>query len=174
MATRFFAPIKIRHTGTTAAGEPVWAMRLKDDSSRYVQITRVYIVASFDGTAAATTSAWVLERYDTATMTGGVAITPSGYSSSVPATHVTDVRDILAGTGLTDTSVVNLEELAIIGCPRGATGGSVLWDIKDLCTLRNAHGAKNGEGLSVTLDDTAVIGDGLRGFIEWTEHEAGT
>ena len=169
---KFRAPVKIRHTGTTAAGEPVWAMSLKDASDRIVHVTRVYLMISFDGTAATSTSAWVLERFDTAIMTGGVSMTPTAVSSGAGAAHVADVRDILAGTGLTDTGVANLEELAIFGIPRTPTGQAAIFDMKDVCYLRNLGGDLDGEGLSITLDDTAVVGDGLRGYVEWEEFVA--
>jgi len=163
------APIKIRHTGTTSADEPVWQMRLKDDANVIVHVTKMYIVVSFDGTAAATTSSYVVEKFDTATMTGGVAITAAKKTENTLATEVTDIRDILAGTGLTDTSVNLLGELANIGCPRGATGQAVPYVFTNLCYLQNRGDVVQGEGLAITLDDTAVIGDALRGFVEWTE-----
>jgi len=170
---RFKAPIKIRHTGATGADEPVWQMRLKDDSSRIVWVRRIFVVVAFDGTAAATTSSYVIERFDTATMTGGAAITAQPTVSGATATHITDIRDVVVGTGLTDTSVVNLQELVNIGCPRGATGGSVAFNLTDVCYLRNLGDVKQGEGLAITLDETSVIGDSLRGYVEWEEVEAG-
>jgi len=166
---RYKATIKVRQTGTTAAAEPVWAMRLLAGSSRLVHVTRMYVAVSFDGTAAATTSSYTVERYDDATMTGGTGITSAavGTGVGVRATDMTDIRFL--DTGLTDTGIANVQELANIGCPRGTTGTSVLWDLTDLCYLSNILGTRLGEGLAIVLNEAAVVGDALRGFVEWTE-----
>ena len=171
---RWKAPIKIRHTGTTAAGEPVWAMRLKDDATVQVEITKIQLYVSFDGTVATTHAAYTIERYDTFTMTGGVQIVPSPVAKAGTAIQVTDVRDILAGTGLVDTSVANIEELAIVGLPRSATGHGQMFEFgPQFCYLRNLGNVQQGQGLAIVLDNTAVVGDGLNGYVEWEETEVG-
>jgi hypothetical protein len=166
------APIKIRHTGTPAAGEPVWSMRLKDDATVLVKITKMYIVVGFDGTAAATSSSYVIEKHDTATATGGAEITVMKMLENQPATEVTDVRDDYDGSGLTDTSFNLLGEIVNIGCPRGITGGFVVYNLKNVAYLQNRGDVVQGEGLSITTDEAGVIGDTLRGYVEWTETKA--
>ena len=165
----FKAPVKIRHTGTPAAGEPVWAMRLKDAATVIAHITRVYLVISFDGTAATSHASYTLQRNDTATMTGGAAITAVGMTTGQPATEMTDIRDDFDGSGLTDTGVVNKEEILNFGLPRTPTGKSQVYDIKDVCYLKYLDGALNSQGFAIVLDNTGVVGDGLHGFVEWEE-----
>lgn len=161
----YSAPIKIRQTSTTAAAEPVWAMRLNTTSTRIATIRKIYISVSFDGTAAATTSSYSIERYDSMTFTGGTAITVASADSGNITSDMTDVRFL--DTGLTDTDVANIIEFGNIGCPRGATSQAVPFVFMKPMILRR------GEGLQITLDEAAVIGDALRGYVEWSEINTG-
>lgn len=165
----FKAPVKIRHTGTPAATTSFWSMRLKDASSRLIEITRAYLVMTFDGTAATSDASYTLVRYDSATATGGATIDAVGYGSKQTATHMTDIRDDFDGSGLTLTGIDNHRELVNIGLPRTPTGQVQVYDIKDICTLEYLDGSSQGFGIYV--DNTGVIGDGLYGFIEWKETE---
>ena len=160
------ATVKIRQTGTTSAAEPVWAMRLLAGSSRLVHVTRVYLVVSFDGAVATSTSSYTIERFDSFTFTGGTAITSAALTSGARATDMTDIRFL--DTGLTDTDVANIQELVNVGNQRGVHGHTV-FDLTDVCYLRNILGTRLGEGLAIVLNETAVIGDALRGYVEWTE-----
>jgi len=162
----FSAAINVRQTGTTSADEPVWAARHSATSTKLITITKIYCAVSFDGTAAASTSRYSIERFQAATHTGGTAITAALKGSGQAATQMTDIRFL--DTGLTDTSVTLLGEFAIIGCPRGATGQSVPFVLMRPIVLNP------GEGLQITLQAAAVIGDGLGGYVEWDEQNQGS
>lgn len=168
MGERYMLPIIARQTAASASGSTVWAMRLPAVATMRVKVKRLQISSNFDGTAAASQGRYDLARFNTATPTGGTALTIAKKRSSAPASAVTDARRL--DTGLTVTSVVFEAEMLSLGVcrQRGA-------QFMDLETDERPESTNNeiellpGEGLCVRLGATAVIGDELSGYIEWEE-----
>lgn len=95
--------VLVRQTATTAAGACVWGLR-NSGSTRTIAILRIRYSMSFDGTGAAS-----LMRYEwvkgtgVTTFSGGTAVTPAIYKTSLTqGTHV-DAR--VLDTGLTTTGL---------------------------------------------------------------------
>ena len=157
----FSLPIEIRHTAIESGGEVVWAMRLQASPSHIAKILKLYVNVSFDGSAATSTSAWQVEKFNTAAYTGGTAITVAKKEEAQPATDVTDARFL--DTGLTVGSAAVLAVYAHIGIPRSATAQAVPFILTNFANLQP------GEGIQISVDNATVIGDGLTGYIEWQE-----
>lgn len=165
----YLAPVAMRFTGTTAANSTVWAMR--NGSSISVYIRRIFLFAGFDGTAAASTSQFEVRRFNTATPSGGTAITVAKKDSAYTNTTLTDIRQDTGGAALTVTSVVFESPMLAIGCPRGLTGGLATLPIDFTAAPENRPFTvlAPNEGLCIRNSIIGVVGDSLSGFIEWEE-----
>lgn len=165
----YMAPVSMRFTGTTASGSSVWSIRAGASLSVYIR--RIFLAAAFDGTAAATSAFYELHRFGTATPSGGTAGTVIKKDNLYGGSTLADFRQSATGGALTVTSVVFETALASLVNPRGATGGSCVMNV-DFTTSPESRPflvlAPN-EGLAIQIAATAVVGDGLAGFIEWDE-----
>lgn len=159
----FSTPVQIRQTAATAANATVFSMRNAAAATKTVFVERIYLQTSFDaGTPIGRSlQRYTIGRFSTATPTAGTAQTPAAMDSSNSATQVTDVRFV--DTGLTTTSVVFDNPIAIIGCP--ATDATTSTFIREGIPIKLAP----GEGLCIRLTVTAVIGQDLLGEIVWSE-----
>lgn len=162
----YMLPIFIRQTAATAGGATVWAMR--NGGALKAFLRRIFLVASFDGTAAASHSQWEIERFSAATPTTGTALTIVKKKSAGIASTVADARFL--DTGLSVTSVVFESPFIWVGNPRqnGATSEFVFPYNRDLEDQEDFTLDLN-EGLAIRLTTAAVIGDSIRGYIEWDE-----
>lgn len=162
----YMLPIFIRQSAATAGGAVVWAMR--NGAALKAFIRRIFLVASFDGTAAASHSQWEIERFTTATPTAGTAISVVKKKFAGIASTVADARFL--DTGLTITGVVLDNPFMYVGNPRqnGATSEFVYPYSRDLEDQEDFTLDLN-EGLAIKLTSAAVIGDSIRGYVEWDE-----
>jgi len=166
----YIANVNIRQTAVTAANSTVWAMR-NVAGPLTVYIRHIRLIVSFDGTAAATTTLrYDIERFDTATPTGGTAVTVVKKRSTYATSNVTDVRFL--DTGLTTTSVAFGAAFHTIGLAASVTNGGMEQDL-DFTTALERYNAPfelaSGEGLCIRLNVAAVVGLSLRGSVTWDE-----
>lgn len=170
MPLEYMLPVFVRHTTAAAANSLVWAMRNLGTRSLY--LTRVSLVASFSGTAAASHSRAALLRFRSATPTGGTAMTVVKMNTADGASAVTDARFL--DTGLTVTGVTFDTSFLDLSCQRQVSASGVYsWSDADrLDGLRATRGkmiiAPN-DGLGLRLVNAAVIGDCYAGGIAWVE-----
>jgi hypothetical protein len=162
----YMTPISMRHVAADVAGNIVFAIR--NGGTRLLVVRRILIVASFDGTAAATHSEYQLAEFTGITAdAGGVAQTPAKKRGSWPASTVTSVR---GGGLLTLTGAVLGRTFAAFGAPRN-TAGSTSHFLLDESNPDPYGGieidAGAGNALGIRLNQAANIGDTLRGWIEW-------
>lgn len=91
------ANILVRQTAASAAGTVVWALR--NSGSRTIQIPRIFLQLSFDGTGAATLMRYeLLKATGVTSITGGAAVTPSNFKTALSFNSV-DCK--VLDTGLT-------------------------------------------------------------------------
>ena len=158
----YMLPINIVQSAATVVNSTVWALR--NGGSKAVYIRRVLLNMGYHGAAVATTGRYAIERFDTATPTGGTALTPVKKNSSMPTSAIADVRFL--DTGLTTAGVVFGTDLAIIGNQRQLSAGHLL----DMNFAGGDELVLNAnEGLCIRLNVAAVVGDSLTGFVEWDE-----
>lgn len=166
----FLAGINIRQAAATAAPATVWAMRnVSGPATAYIRHIR--LIVSFDGTASAgNTLRYDLQRFDTATPTGGTAVTVVKKRSAYAASNVSDVR--FADAGLTTTGVVFGATFHTVGVPVSVTNQCTEQDL-DFSTSGERYNAPfelaSGEGLCIRLNVAAIIGLTIRGSISWDE-----
>ena len=159
----YTAPINIRQSDTSAANSTVWAMRNDSGSTKTIFIEYIKLNLSFDAVTPVTRS---LQRYDfvrftTATPTGGNSITAIPWQSFNPSSQVTDIRYL--DTGLSTTSVSFGTPIFTVGIP--ATDSAIApFESANIPVV-----LAPGEGLCFRLTNTAVIGQGMTGFISWSE-----
>jgi hypothetical protein len=129
-----------------------------------VYLREFNLTAAFDGTAAASSSWYDLERFRTATPTGGTTLAAQslrGVPTASLGAALTDIRFL--DTGLTKGAATNDEPWFSMGCPRGATGGSVPYD---WC---GSFEIVPGDGIWIALGVVAVIGDSIAGNMVFEE-----
>ncbi len=165
----YFIPVNIRASAATAAAT-IWAMR--NGTTRNIFIRRAHLMTAFDGTPAASLAQYTLRRFSAATPTGGGSILTSiaKKRTSMPSSTIIDARFV--DTGLTVAGVSFDAPGISFGAPRqnGACG--------DFQMNFDVGGDENfdclvlapSEGLAIQTLVTAVIGDGLIGYIEFDEH----
>lgn len=164
----YLANINFRHTAADAANSTMWTMR--NGATKTVYIRTIFLTTAFDGTAAASTLRYSVQRFTTATPTGGSAITIIKKNNSFGASTVADIRQ---GGPLTTTSVVFENDAMTFGMPISVTNG-IIWNQVYLDqpnqTYANFELAAN-EGLAIRVNSAqaAVIGWGMYGFVEWHE-----
>lgn len=161
----YTAPIFMRYTGTTAADSTVWALRV--GASVPINVRRIVLFSTFDGTGAASTARHQIRRFRTATPSGGSAVVAVPKLVSSGASSVADIRQDTTGAALTVTSVTFDDPIAVVGAlGRGATGGSAVVNI-DFSASPIVLDVN--DGICIRNSVTAVVGDGIAGFIEWEE-----
>ena len=163
MPIYYSAPIMIKQSRDTESNSTVWSMRNDANSVRQVCIERIYLNGIFDNATplVSTTLCYDLRRFNTATPTGGAAVTAIKMSNVGPPTAVTDIR--VLDTGLTVTSVVFETPFSYIPIP-DQRGSSVIYR-RDVVPIKLAP----GEGLCIRLTVASVAGQNLIGEITWSE-----
>lgn len=156
-------PVNIRQSTTTAANTTVWAMRNASGSPKQVVIEKIQLSMAFDaGTPLGRSlQRYEVRRFNTATPTGGTALTPVQMDLLAPATVVTDARAV--DTGLSVTSVVFDNSFFVISCP--ATDATVVQYVRTGIPMKLAA----GEGLAIRLNVAAVAGQSICGEVTWSE-----
>lgn len=177
----YMLPIQVRQTATTAANSMVWAMRNLGTPGRVLYLRRLSVNVMFDGTSAASQSSYQPVRFRGATPSGGTPITVAktnfedaslGAASVVTSAQFLDTG--LAVAGVTFDGGATPVPAASFGVQRG-TGPSCgyLWDYPGYDSVgfngREPFRIKNQDGLALILGATAVIGDGIQGWVEWDE-----
>lgn len=159
----YSAPINVRQSTTSAANTTIWAMRNDLNSTKTIYIDHIEINMSFD---AGTPLGRSLQRYDfvrfsSATPTGGSSITAVPNDSTAPSTQITDIRSV--DTGLTTSGISFGTPIITVGVP--ATDSAVVnYQSSDIPIILGA-----GEGFCIRLTNTAVAGQGMTGFITWSD-----
>lgn len=171
----YLANIDLRPGAITAgASVALWAMR--NAASKTIFIRRLFLTGSVNPTTSAASSWYYsLNRFATATPTGGNAGTILKKKNSYGSSTITDIRQIAAAatSGLTTTSVVFEAAFSILTGPRHVGAVAAL----DLNFLSSAQYEKYApfelaanEGFAILIPtNAAVSGDFLTGFIEWDE-----
>lgn len=156
-------PINIRQSASTTSNATIWGMRNQSASTKLIFIDSIQINMAFDSGTPLTRS---LQRYDfikfsTATPTGGTVINPVAGDTSAPASQITDSRFL--DTGLTTTGLVFGTSFLTLGVP--ATDSAIVnYQSTSIPIILAA-----GEGLCIRLNNNAVVGQSITGFISWSE-----
>lgn len=159
----YSAPVNIRQSTNSSANTTIWAMRNDTGSTKTVYIERIELNMAFDAGTPITRS---LQRYDivrfsAATPTGGTTLTVVPIDSSSPSTQITDVRQI--DTGLTVSGISFGTSILTIGVP-ASDGATVNYSSSAIPII-----LASGEGFCIRLNNTAVVGQSITGFISWSE-----
>lgn len=165
----YVLPVSVTQSAATAANSTVWAMRYVTGSLT-AKIRRIRLAVGFNGTAAAATSvAYHLCRFSTATPTGGTAIGVIKKRNSYAGSVVTDARFL--DTGLTVAGVVFETPFAQMSIPVSVTGVINPWEVDfvDVGDRFDEFALVAGEGLAIRLDVVAVAGQIISGYVEWDE-----
>lgn len=164
-----------RFTGLVTAGA-IFAMRnqVSASNNKVLAIHKVHLRFAFAGTAAATTQLVTLRRFSTATHSGGNALTlPTDAvknHSNMPNSILLDARyaDITGTAPLTETSVVYESSFDRFSLPRNvAASVEHTWNAE----VGDAIFIHPGEGLAISVVNTAVVGDTIVGNVEWDEYD---
>lgn len=171
MQRSFTLPVNVVHATAPVAGSFVWSMRNTGVKPGYLR--QAFLNASFTGTGAATTSAYQLQRFRTATPTGGAALTIINENThgQVPAVVSVFGDARVLATGLTIAGVASDTPFAFVGVPRGAPGAVALFcrEWADANDNKARFLIPPGDGLAIALGADAVAGDAIQGFINWVE-----
>ena len=163
-----------RFTAAVTAGAIFTMRNLLTANNKVITLHKIHLRMGFAGTSAASSQIVTLRRFNTATHSGGTAITlPAGAVKNhinMPNSILLDARyaDITATSPLTETSVVYESVFDSFNIPRN-NGAAVehMWQaaVGDHIFLHP------GEGLAISITQTAVIGDILVGNVEWDEYD---
>lgn len=163
-----------RFTGLVTAGA-VFAMRnLLTNNNKLIAIHKIHLRLGFAGTAAASSQIITLRRFNAATHSGGIAVSlPTGAVKNhinMPESVLLDARyATISGTSpLTETSVIYEPVFDTFMIPRNnGAPAEHLWvaEVGDNIFLHP------GEGLAVSITQTAVVGDIIVGNVEWDEYD---
>lgn len=160
---RYTTFVALRQTATTAANTLVFSMRNSPTATKAVFIDNVSLLLGFDSVTPVVSASlrYRFQRFSAATPTGGTVQSAASLSSSNAVSQVTDIRSL--DTGLTTTGIVLSNQLTHFGIPQtqGATNNLTIqnWGLK----------LDPGQGLAITLDAVAAIGQTLFGSISWSE-----
>lgn len=163
-----------RFTGAVTAGA-IFAMRnTLTSNNKVISIHKIHLRVGFSGTTAATSQILTLRRFGTATHSAGTAITLAAGAvknhSNMPDSILLDARyaDITGTAPLTETSVVYEPSFDRFAIPRNPGGTSEhLWSSK----LGKSFFLHPGDGLALSIVNTAVVGDTVVGNVEWEEYD---
>jgi len=167
----YMAPILAQaFSAAVVNGATIWAMR--NGSTRVIVFRRIFLTLGFRGAAATSTSSYLLCRFAGATPTGGSGITIVKRNSANPPTAVVDVRSNYAAS-LGVAGITFEEGFANFGLQRQLNANQSI----DLDYTEAFGGDRYmgnfrllpGEGLAIKLENTAVIGDMIGGFVDWNE-----
>ncbi len=162
----YMLPINLgRLTAIIAANSAIWTMRNTD--TKTIRILDIEIHSAFDGTAVSTSALYNIVRFNTATPTGGTAMTVIKASNDFSNSAITDARYNPAAA-LTVTSVVFETPLAGISNPRQVNSTSYI-HLKGNEIVYNTFELASGEGLAIRLGVDSVVGDVISGYVRWME-----
>lgn len=163
----YLLPINIRHTAATTANSVVWAVR--NGTTKILAIRRISVAMGFDGTAAAATCRYGIQRFTTATPTGGSVLTAIKKRTTYSASTIADARTV--DTGLTLGAMAFEADMMSWGLPVSLTGGSVVRDyvFEQAGERFDSLELAANEGICIRLNQAAVIGLSLTGFMSWDE-----
>jgi len=169
-------PIAIRQTAATAANAVPWAMLLPSTARRAIVMRRLIANVMFDGTAAASQSAYQLKRFRSTTPSGGTALTPIPHNLlDKGATGVSNASVVTASfldTGLTVAGIAVDGPIMSLGGARQVSS-TAFYDIAFETLETGASGRAltidPGDGLCLALGVVAVVGDGIQGWVSWDE-----
>jgi hypothetical protein len=162
--THGLLPIEVVPT-TLTDGTTYWAMR--NGSTKRIFIQKFELTMGFVGTAAASRSAFRIERFAGATPAGGTALAAVKKANSQPASTMADARYAPAGltvTGITFEQAfyrvaVNNQLAAPIACDLDFTNGP---EGNRLCLAPN-------EGIAIRAYGAVVAGAYVMGQMTWAE-----
>lgn len=159
----FSAPVGIRQTARTAAGNAVWAMTSAPiATAENVLIHEITLLIGYCSTTINNSLiGYSLTKFSNATPTGGTAIIASPQDTNNAATVITDIRFL--DTGLTTTGIIRGAPIAHITLP--TTNGATNMYRRTFTSIS----LDPGEGLLIDLFLTAEIGLVLSGEIIWSE-----
>jgi hypothetical protein len=107
--------IVVRQSTNTSAGACVWGLR-NSSSTRTINVDRLLVSYSFDGTGATTNMRYeFIKGTGVTAFSGGSVVTPSSYKTSLASTAA-DTR--VLDTGLTTTGITAGATLAVSGWNR--------------------------------------------------------
>ena len=153
-----------RITAVIAALSAIWTLRNTGGTNTLV-VKAILISSSFDGTAAATTQQFQLQRFSGATPTGGTALL--GIAEGGDIIPSIDARfNYAAALSITGTTFE--EAFHEIGVQRQVSAGRSDPLQADPSTRRAIIRLTPGQGLGIRLGVASVIGDGLGGSV-WLE-----
>jgi len=145
---------------------------MKNGTARVLYINRIYTILSFDGTAAASTGRVRFSLLTAGTYTGGSSSTIRPLDADYPASTVQDPA-VDMSSGVTVSGSANEDPWFYASWPRGASGSVAVFDWSARSNRKVDHiKIAFGEGLIMQLDATAVAGDHISGFIQWSERLA--
>lgn len=163
----YMTPISFRHTAADASGSIIFAIR--NSASKLISIKRFFCITSFDGTPGGSTSEYQLVSFNSISAdSGGTTQTPGKKRSVWPSSTVTSVR----GGGLvTLTGNAVDQTFAAFGNPRqiGTSSQILLEWVTPNPYLPVEIDASAAAAIGIRLNAAAVIGDAVRGWIEWEE-----
>jgi hypothetical protein len=167
----FLTSILIRQSAASVANTLVWSLFNPDNSGVVARIRAIRLMMLFDGTSPGAQGRNVLV-YRTGGLsapTAGTALTPTK-KRTADAASVCDVRFL--DTGLTTSLTKMGDPFGRFNLPMDTTGKFVLaeWPYETgLRRLTSPMELREMEGIGIYLGDTAVIGQGLCGYVEWDE-----
>lgn len=168
----YLLPVYIVFTGAIAANSYIFAIR--NGGTKTIRITSFNLTSTFNGAvAAATNSRYRIERVtgvSATSGTGSTVLTPGRKNTSLAASAITEAR-LADGSAnaLTLTSGTVADILHEFGAQRGVN------------SVANAHfqlllnfdpialAAGTGNCFAIKAVNASVIGDGLTGWIEFSE-----
>lgn len=157
-AKHFSAPVFIRQSAATTAGNTVWALRMDPSSTKLIYIDEIDLTLSFDSAnpATRTTLFYNLCKLQDATPSGGILLNDVKMDTSNAAAD-TIIRQL--DTGLTTTGVTFGAAMTTFGVP--AVSGAVARYQRRETAIK----IEPGQGLCIRLNTDAVVGLGINGTI---------
>lgn len=140
---------------------------LRNTGSKRVFLRKIEMKLGFSGTAALTRSLFEIERFSTATPTGGTTLTVLKKDTTDPTSSVGDAR--FAPGGLTTTSVVFDSPFHLVGVTNQVT----VDHSQDIDFKGDGEGGRFllavNEGICIRANTAIVLGAYLVGSIYWDE-----
>jgi hypothetical protein len=166
IASIFIRIPNARLTAAVAAGSLIWALRYNGANKLRLRAFRA--LASFDGTAAASTSEFQFVRISAANTTGGTAITPQVVSTTMVLPTVDARFNYAAALGVVGVTI-DADYFAEWGVQRQVSANNNLDSPRAYTYPDAVIDLAAGEGIAIRLGVVAVIGDGLGGFLQFDE-----
>jgi hypothetical protein len=150
---------------TLTAGTTYFTMR--NLGSKRAFIRSIEFKIGFSGTAAASRTLYEIERFSSATPTGGTPLTATKVDNTYPASSITDIR--FSPGGLTTAGVAFEISFHLIGNSNQLTADG----FQDISFIKNGEYSQFvlaiNEGLAIRANTAVVLGSYLVGSIYWDE-----